>query len=96
MDLPVNSFKRALVAGRQQIGLWCSLAHHYSVEVVAGAGFDWLLLDTEHSPNDLESILQQLQAASAYPLEPVVRIPWNDTVMIKRVLDVGARSLWSR
>lgn len=93
MDLPVNTFKRALTEGRSQIGLWCSLAHHYSLEAVAGAGFDWLLLDSEHSPNDLESLLQQMQAVAAYPSEAVVRIPWNDTVTIKRVLDAGARSL---
>jgi 4-hydroxy-2-oxoheptanedioate aldolase len=93
MDLPQNRFKRALADGRQQIGLWCSLANHYCVEVVAGAGFDWLLLDCEHAPNDLESLLSQLQAAAPYPVEPVVRIPWNDTVTIKRVLDIGAQSL---
>jgi 4-hydroxy-2-oxoheptanedioate aldolase len=61
--------------------------------MVAGAGFDWLLLDTEHSPNDLESVLTQLQAAAAYPSAPVVRVPWNDMVAIKRVLDIGAQSL---
>jgi 4-hydroxy-2-oxoheptanedioate aldolase len=93
MDLPVNAFKRALLEGRSQIGLWCSLSHHYSLEAVAGAGFDWLLLDCEHSPNDLESLLQQMQAVAAYPSEAVVRVPWNDTVTIKRVLDAGARSL---
>ena len=93
MDLPQNTFKRALREGRQQIGLWCSLSHHYSVEVVAGSGFDWLLLDTEHSPNDLESLLPQLQAAAAYPVTPIVRVPWNDKVTIKRVLDIGAQSL---
>ena len=93
MDLPVNEFKRALKSGASQIGLWCSLSSHYSVEVVAGAGFDWLLLDTEHSPNDLESLLTQLQAAAAYPTSAVVRVPWNDTVAIKRVLDIGAQSL---
>jgi 4-hydroxy-2-oxoheptanedioate aldolase len=93
MDLPINTFKRALLEGRQQIGLWCSLSSHYSVEVVAGSGFDWLLLDTEHSPNDLESLLTQLQAAAAYPATPVVRIPWNDKVTIKRVLDIGAQTL---
>src|SRR5205085_8351571 len=54
MDLPRNAFKHALAEGRQQIGLWCSLSHHYGLEAVAGSGFDWLLLDTEHSPNDLE------------------------------------------
>jgi 4-hydroxy-2-oxoheptanedioate aldolase len=93
MDLPGNAFKRSLAAGELQVGLWCSLANHYSIEVVAGSGFDWLLLDCEHSPNDLESLLTQMQAAAAYPAEAVVRIPWNDTVMIKRVLDAGARSL---
>lgn len=93
MELPKNNFKHALRNGRHQLGLWCSLSSHYAIEVVAGAGYDWLLLDMEHSPNDLESLLSQLQAAAAYPSAPVVRIPWNDTVMIKRVLDVGAQSL---
>ncbi|MGQ0545370.1 MAG: aldolase/citrate lyase family protein [Betaproteobacteria bacterium] len=93
MELPRNAFKRALKAGSAQIGLWSSLSSNYSVEVIAGAGFDWLLLDTEHSPNDLESLLTQLQAAAPYPTHAVVRVPWNDMVMIKRVLDIGAQSL---
>ena len=93
MDLPRNAFKQALAAGRPQIGLWSSLSSNYSVEVIAGAGFDWLLLDMEHSPNDLESLLGQLQAAAPYGAHPVVRVPWSDMVMIKRVLDVGAQSL---
>jgi len=93
MDLPQNPFKRALKAGKAQIGLWSSLSSNYSVEVIAGAGFDWILLDCEHSPNDLESLLSQLQAAAPYPSHPVVRVPWNDMVNIKRVLDVGAQSL---
>jgi len=93
MELPPNGFKRALTAGRTQIGLWSSLSSNYSVEVIAGAGFDWLLLDMEHSPNDLESLLAQLQAAASYAAHPVVRVPWNDMVSIKRVLDVGAQSL---
>ena len=93
MDLPQNPFKRALKAGRPQIGLWSSLSSNYSVEVIADAGFDWILLDCEHSPNDLESLLTQLQAAAPYPAHPVVRVPWNDMVNIKRVLDVGAQSL---
>ncbi len=83
MELPLNTFKRALKAGKIQIGLWCSLSHHYATELVAGSGFDWILLDTEHSPNDLESVLQQLQAAA----------PWNDMVTIKRFLDIGAQSI---
>ncbi|HZE10271.1 MAG TPA: HpcH/HpaI aldolase/citrate lyase family protein [Burkholderiales bacterium] len=93
MELPVNSFKRALRANKVQIGLWCSLSSHYATELVAGSGFDWILLDTEHSPNDLESVLQQLQAAAPYPTHPVVRVPWNDMVTIKRYLDIGAQSL---
>jgi len=93
MELPKNPFKRALQEGKQQIGLWSSLSSNYTVEVIAGAGFDWILLDTEHSPNDLESVLSQLQAAAGYPTTPVVRVPWNDMVMIKRYLDIGAQSL---
>ncbi len=93
MDLLQNPFKRALKAGRVQIGLWSSLSSNYSVEILAGAGYDWILLDTEHSPNDLENLLTQLQAAAAYPTHPVVRVPWNDMVTIKRVLDIGAQSI---
>jgi len=93
MELPQNKFKRALKAGQPQIGLWSSLSSNYSVEVIAGAGFDWILLDMEHSPNDLESALAQLQAAAAYPTHPVVRVPWNDMVSIKRLLDIGTQSL---
>jgi 4-hydroxy-2-oxoheptanedioate aldolase len=93
MELPPNAFKRALKAGKTQIGLWSSLSSNYSVEVIAGAGFDWILLDTEHSPADLENLLTQLQAAAPYPAHPVVRVPWNDMVTMKRVLDIGAQSL---
>ena len=93
LEIPANHFKRALKAGKPQIGLWCSLSSHYAIELVAGSGFDWLLLDTEHSPNDLESVLTQLQAAAAYPTHPVVRVPWNDMVTIKRFLDIGAQSI---
>jgi 4-hydroxy-2-oxoheptanedioate aldolase len=93
MELPQNTFKRALQTGKAQIGLWSSLSSNYTVEVIAGAGFDWILLDMEHSPNDLESALTQLQAAAPYPSHPVVRVPWNDMVSIKRLLDIGAQSL---
>ncbi len=93
MDLPQNAFKRALKAGKPQIGLWSTLSSNYSVEVIAGAGYDWILLDTEHSPNELESLLTQLQAAAPYPTHAVVRVPWNDMVTIKRVLDIGAQSI---
>lgn len=93
MDLPINAFKHALAAGKPQIGLWSSLSSHLTVELIAGAGFDWILLDMEHAPNDLESIHTQLQAAAAYPTQAVVRVPWNDMVMLKRVLDVGAQTV---
>jgi len=93
MNLPENAFKRALRAGKPQIGLWSSLSSNYTVEVIAGAGFDWILLDSEHSPADIENLLTQLQAAAPYPTHPVVRVPWNDMVTIKRVLDIGAQSL---
>jgi len=93
LELPINTFKRALKAGKVQIGLWCSLSSHYAIELVAGSGFDWLLLDTEHSPNDLESVLTQLQAAAPYSTHPVVRVPWNDMVTIKRFLDIGSQTI---
>ena len=93
MELPQNAFKRAIRAGKPQIGLWSTLSSSYTVEVVAGAGFDWLLLDSEHSPVDIENLLTQLQAAAPYASHPIVRIPWNDMVNMKRVLDIGAQSL---
>ena len=93
MDLPVNTFKRSLLAGRQQIGLWVSLASAYSAEIVAGAGFDWLVIDTEHSPNEVDTTLAQLQVVAAFPVSPVVRPAWNDKVLIKRHLDIGAQTL---
>jgi len=93
VDLPVNRFKQAILAGRPQIGLWCTLSSAYAAEAVAGAGFDWMLLDTEHSPSDVGVVLSQLQAASAYPVSAVVRPAWNDTVLIKRFLDIGAQTL---
>ncbi|MEW6257986.1 MAG: aldolase/citrate lyase family protein [Pseudomonadota bacterium] len=93
MDLPVNPFKRAIAAGQRQIGLWCTLSSAYAAEAVAGAGFDWLLLDTEHSPNDVQTVLGQLQAVAAYPTSPVVRPAWNDPVLIKKYLDIGAQTL---
>lgn len=93
MDLPVNHFKRALAERRQQIGFWCSLASHVSVEILAGSGFDWLLLDTEHSPNELPQVHGQLQAVMEHRVQPIVRPPWNDHVIIKRLLDLGVQTL---
>ena len=93
MDLPRNAFKHAIAAGQQQIGLWCSLASHVSVEIVAGSGYDWLLLDTEHSPNEIPMVLSQLQATMENKVHPIVRPPWNDMVTIKRYLDMGVQTL---
>ncbi len=93
MDLPANRFKKAILAGQQQVGLWVSLASPYSIEIVAGSGFDWLLIDGEHSPNDPTTVLPQLQAAAPYPVSTIVRPAWNEKVLIKRYLDIGAQSL---
>lgn len=93
MELPSNTFKRAILAGRQQIGLWCMIPGSFVTEALAGAGFDWLLLDTEHSPADVLTVLPQLQAAAAYDVATVVRPAANDPVLIKRLLDCGAQSL---
>jgi 4-hydroxy-2-oxoheptanedioate aldolase len=93
MELPANKFKRSLLAGRQQIGLWVSLASPYSAEIVADSGFDWLLIDTEHSPNEVDTTLAQLQAVAASGTPAIVRPAWNDKVLIKRHLDIGAQTL---
>ncbi|MBZ0146467.1 MAG: hypothetical protein K8F62_02865, partial [Pseudorhodoplanes sp.] len=93
MDNPKNRLKQALLKNQRQIGLWSTWSSNYTVEVLAGAGFDWLVLDTEHSPADLENLLGQLQVVAAYPTTAVIRVPWNDMVNIKRVLDLGAQSL---
>lgn len=94
MPLHRNRFKRAILEGPQQIGLWSTLSTAFAAEAVAGAGFDWLLLDTEHSPGDVLTVMAQLQALSGFPdLCPVVRPASNDPVLIKRFLDVGAQSL---
>jgi len=93
MDMPRNAFKHAIAAGKLQIGLWCSLCSNVAAEVVAHSGYDWLLLDTEHSPNDVPDILAQLQAVQEGGSSPIVRPAWNDMVLIKRYLDIGAQTL---
>jgi 4-hydroxy-2-oxoheptanedioate aldolase len=93
MELPRNEFKHALAAGRLQIGLWCSLASNIAAEIVSDSGFDWLLLDTEHSPNEIPSLLSQLQAVARGTATPIVRAAWNDAVLIKRILDIGVQSV---
>jgi 4-hydroxy-2-oxoheptanedioate aldolase len=91
--MPVNRLKHALHDGQVQIGLWSSLSSHIAAEIVAGAGFDWILIDTEHSPNDLADVHRQLQAMQGSATAAVVRPPWNDPVVFKRLLDIGVQSL---
>ncbi|ENU1226827.1 4-hydroxy-2-oxoheptanedioate aldolase [Providencia rettgeri] len=93
MDILENKFKKALKSGQPQIGLWLGLCSPYSAELLAGAGFDWLLIDGEHAPNNVQTTLSQLQAIAPYPSQPVVRPPWNDPVIIKQLLDIGAQTL---
>lgn len=93
MELPVNHFKRAIQANRPQIGLWCNLATHHTVELLSRCGFGWLLLDMEHAPSDMQTLHQQLMAMVGGNSSAVVRPPWNDMVMIKRCLDIGAQTL---
>ncbi|MBD2797465.1 4-hydroxy-2-oxoheptanedioate aldolase [Xenorhabdus sp. 18] len=92
-DQLTNKFKHALQAGPPQIGLWLGLCSGYSAEILAGTGFDWLLIDGEHAPNDIASTLAQLQAIAPYPSQPVVRPAWNDPVITKQLLDIGAQTL---
>jgi len=92
MDIPTNQLKRALLQGLPQIGLWSSLSSHISVEVIAGSGFDWLLIDTEHSPNDVTMVVGQLQAMTGGTATAVVRPAWNDPILFKRFLDIGVQS----
>jgi len=84
-----NRFRQALLARRRLIGCWCSLANPVTTEVLGLAGFDWLLLDAEHAPNDVTTLIPQLLALKDSASAPVVRPPWNDTVAIKRLLDAG-------
>jgi 4-hydroxy-2-oxoheptanedioate aldolase len=93
MPAPRNRFKAALKDRQPQIGLWLGLADSYAAEVAAGAGFDWLLIDGEHAPNDNRSILAQLQAIAAYPASAVVRPPIGEIHRLKQLLDIGAQTI---
>ncbi|GAB4361507.1 MAG: 4-hydroxy-2-oxoheptanedioate aldolase [Oricola sp.] len=93
MPAPANEFKAALSRGERQIGCWLGLADAYAAEIVGTAGFDWLVIDGEHAPNDLRSILAQLQALQASASHAVVRLPVGESWLIKQVLDLGAQNL---
>lgn len=93
MDVPPNRFKARLRAGERQIGFWNTIPDPSVVEALAGAGYDWLLLDTEHSAVEVSGVLPLLQAVAPYPVSPVVRPFVSDTALIKRHLDQGAQTL---
>ena len=93
MKIPTNHFKQGLQADQTLFGLWLGLGETFSAEICAGAGFDWLLIDAEHGPNDLRSILAQLQAIAPYASQAVVRPPQGDHVLIKQLLETGVQTL---
>ncbi len=93
MPAPTNAFKQTLLNHETTYGCLIGMADAYAAEIAASSGFDWLLVDGEHAPNDLRSILTQLQIIDASKSHPIVRIPIGETYMIKQVLDAGAQSL---
>jgi 4-hydroxy-2-oxoheptanedioate aldolase len=93
MEIPANVFKQALRQGRPQIGLWVGLADAYAAELLATTGFDCLVIDAEHAPNDPRSVLPQLQAMAPYPVHPIVRPVCGSAESIKQYLDIGAQTL---
>jgi 4-hydroxy-2-oxoheptanedioate aldolase len=94
MQTPINLFKQALHQRRPQIGLWMGLGSTVTTDICAGAGFDWLVIDGEHGPNDLTTLLAQLQVVAAYPnTHAVVRVPHDNAALLKQVLDIGATTV---
>jgi len=91
--LQTNEFKKAILSGKPQIGLWISLCSNFAADVVASAGYDWVLLDMEHSPNEVSVVLSQLQAFAAGSTTAITRPMWNDSVLVKRLLDIGSPGL---
>ena len=93
MELKPNTFKQALAAGQKQVGVWNSLCSNIAADALASSGYDWALLDMEHSPNDMRTVLSQLQAYENGSTSAVARPVWNDPVLVKTLLDMGAQSL---
>lgn len=93
MPAPKNIFKQALANGDRQIGCWMSFGEAAVAEVMGTCGFDWLVIDGEHAPNDIRSIRDQLMALAASDSHPVVRVPVGETWIIKQVLDAGAQTV---
>lgn len=93
MKMKSNPFTKAIHDKKKQVGLWVSLSNNFAAEVISSAGFDWVLLDMEHSPNELNSLLGQLQVFASTSTTAIVRPDWNDAVKVKRLLDLGAEGL---
>lgn len=93
MQTPENRFKRRLKDGETLIGLWAQAGHATISEVVADAGFDWLLIDGEHAPLEVPTIIDQLRVIEPSGTPAIVRPAWNDPVILKRVLDTGVQTL---
>ncbi|RBW63304.1 aldolase/citrate lyase family protein [Ruegeria sp. A3M17] len=93
MPAPLNAFKAALQAGRPQVGCWIGMADTYAAEIAATSQFDWLLVDGEHAPNDLRSILEQVRVIEGSGSQPVARLPIGETWMIKQYLDAGVQNI---
>jgi 4-hydroxy-2-oxoheptanedioate aldolase len=93
MPAPKNTFKAALIEKRQQIGLWLALASPYTAEILGDAGYDWLLIDGEHAPNDIPLMMAQLQALKGSPSHPIIRAPIGEAWLLKQILDIGAQTV---
>jgi 4-hydroxy-2-oxoheptanedioate aldolase len=93
VEFQKNAFKATLAAGQLQIGVWSSLCSNIAADILSDCGFDWILLDTEHSPNEIPDLVGQLQAIRGGSATPIIRPAWNDAVLAKRALDIGAQTL---
>lgn len=88
-----NKVKAKLKAGKKTAGAWVQIASPFTAEILSSAGFDWLMLDMEHGPGDILTLVSQIHAMKGSDCVPLVRTPWNDFVIIKRILDAGAQGV---
>ena len=93
MEIRKNIFKETIKKFEKQIGIWSCLTNNTVAEILSVVGFDWIVIDMEHSPNDIQEVLTQLQIIQGFKSEPMVRVPWNEPVTVKRVLDMGAQTI---
>lgn len=93
MKLKSNIFKKALLEGPPQLGLWSTLASNIVADILSDAGYDWIAIDMEHAPNEIPTVLSQLQAMNGGTAAPIVRLPVNEPVVVKQLLDIGAYTL---